>query len=157
MRRRLLVGLGVSAAILWLGSAGLYWWGVGASTADLVPGLAVAPTGTALLAVSPADVVVGAVKRAEGDGSIVIRLLETAGKAATARLELASILGWLARPDRTGGADRFVVPEARREVVLAYERDGKPMTGREGLIQLVVGADEFASRYSHWVSEVRVR
>jgi len=41
--------------------------------------------------------------------------------------------------------------------VLAYERDGKPMTGREGLIQLVVGADEFASRYSHWVSEVRVR
>jgi hypothetical protein len=42
-------------------------------------------------------------------------------------------------------------------VVLAYERGGKPMTGREGLIQLVVGADEFASRYSHWVSELRVR
>ena len=41
--------------------------------------------------------------------------------------------------------------------VLAYERDGKPMSGREGLIQLVVGADEFASRYSHWVSEIRVR
>jgi len=71
--------------------------------------------------------------------------------------DLAAILGWLAEPARSGTADRFVVPEARRAVVLAYERDGKPMSGREGLIQLVVGADEFASRYSHWVSEVRVR
>ena len=71
--------------------------------------------------------------------------------------ELATILDWLATPARTGSADPFVVPEARRTVVLAYERDGKPMTGREGLIQLVVGADEFASRYSHWVSELRVR
>ena len=71
--------------------------------------------------------------------------------------DLATILGWLAKPARTGSADLFVVPEGRRAVVLADERDGKPMTGREGLIQLVVGADEFASRYSHWVSEVRVR
>ena len=71
--------------------------------------------------------------------------------------ELATILGWLAKPARTGRAEPFVVPAARQAVVLAYERDGKPMTGREGLIQLVVGADEFASRYSHWVSEVRVR
>jgi tungstate transport system substrate-binding protein len=71
--------------------------------------------------------------------------------------ELAAILGWFAKPAPTGKADPFVVPEARRPIVLAYERDGKPMTGREGLIQLVVGADQFASRYSHWVSEVRVR
>jgi tungstate transport system substrate-binding protein len=71
--------------------------------------------------------------------------------------ELAAILGWLAKPARTGGTDLFVVPAARQAVVLAYDRDGRPMTGREGLIQLVVGADEFASRYSHWVSEVRVR
>ena len=71
--------------------------------------------------------------------------------------ELAAILGWLAKPGRTGKADAFVVPPARRAVVLALERDGRPMTGRDGLIQLVVGADEFASRYSHWVSEIRVR
>jgi hypothetical protein len=71
--------------------------------------------------------------------------------------DLATILGWLARPGRSGKADPFVVPEARRAVVLAYERDGRPMTGREGLVQMIVGADEFASRYSHWVSEVRVR
>jgi mono/diheme cytochrome c family protein len=71
--------------------------------------------------------------------------------------ELAGILGWLAKPAGNAAADPFVVPEARRAVVLAYERDGKPMTGHQGLIQLVGGADEFASRYSHWVSEVRVR
>lgn len=70
--------------------------------------------------------------------------------------DLATMLGWLARPVSRGPADTFVVPETRRAVVLAHERDGKAMTGREGLIQLVVGADEFASRYSHWVSEVRV-
>jgi len=79
----------------------------------------------------------------------------TAGRLSDA--ELAAILGWLAKPGRIGKADPFVVPEARRAMVLAYERDGKPMTGREGILQLVVGADEFASRYSHWVSEVRVR
>jgi tungstate transport system substrate-binding protein len=71
--------------------------------------------------------------------------------------EVAAILGWLAKPARTDSADLFVVPEERRAVVLAYQRDGQPMTGREGLLQLVVGADEFASRYSHWVSEIRVR
>ena len=71
--------------------------------------------------------------------------------------ELAAILGWLAKPGGAASADPFVVPETRRVAVLAYERDGKPMAGRQGLIQLVVGWDEFASRYSHWVSEVRVR
>jgi predicted O-methyltransferase YrrM len=44
VRRRLLVGLGVTAAGLWLASAALYWWCAGASTADLAPGLVVAPT-----------------------------------------------------------------------------------------------------------------
>jgi cytochrome c553 len=71
--------------------------------------------------------------------------------------DLAAILDWLARPGRSDQAGSFAVPGARRAVVLAYERDGKPMTGREGLIQMIVGADEFASRYSHWVAEVRVR
>jgi alpha-mannosidase len=52
-----------------------------------------APAGSALASVSPADVVVGAVKRAEADGSVVVRLLETGGNATTARLELASLLG----------------------------------------------------------------
>ena len=62
---------------------------------------------------------------------------------------------FLREPPRTFNAGSL--PPARQAVLLAWERDGRPMTGREGLIQLVVGADEFASRYSHWVSEVRVR
>jgi alpha-mannosidase len=52
-----------------------------------------APAAAGLATVSPAEVVVGAVKKAEGDGSIVFRLLETGGRASTARLELASLLG----------------------------------------------------------------
>jgi alpha-mannosidase len=51
------------------------------------------PAASALASVSPADVLVGAVKRAEGDGSIVFRLLETGGKATTARFDLAPLLG----------------------------------------------------------------
>jgi len=43
VRKRLLVRLGVLAVVLWLGSASVYWWGVGASGADIAPGLAVAP------------------------------------------------------------------------------------------------------------------
>jgi hypothetical protein len=30
------------------------------------------------------------------------------------------------------------------------------MNGRDGLIQLVVGSDQYAGRYSHWVSAIRV-
>lgn len=70
--------------------------------------------------------------------------------------DLRAILAWFRNPtaDRS---TRFQVPPARQVSVVAYERDGKAMTGREGLLQLVVGADDFASRYSHWVSAIRVR
>ena len=71
--------------------------------------------------------------------------------------DLEVILGWLKNPSRAGSDRPYQVDPASRAVVLAYERDGKPMTGRDGLIQLVVGPDQFASRYSHWVSTVRVR
>jgi tungstate transport system substrate-binding protein len=70
--------------------------------------------------------------------------------------DLRAILAWFANP-KADAATTFTVPPARQVAVLAIERDGRPMAGREGLIQLVVGADEFASRYSHWVSEIRVR
>ena len=72
-------------------------------------------------------------------------------------IELVTILGWLAKPVRTVATKGFAVPPARRPVLLAYDQDGRPITGREGLIQLVVGPDAFASRYSHWVSEVKIR
>jgi alpha-mannosidase len=102
--------------------------------ADLHPGR-LQPAGSALASVSPADVVVGAVKRAEGDGSIVFRLLETAGRASTARLELAPLLG---------------APTAAQEIDL-LERPVPKGTGRlaSGTVSVDVPA--------HGVTSVRVR
>ena len=62
---------------------------------------------------------------------------------------------WLNNPTAPPAAPA-AGPESR-VVVLAYERDGRPMTGRDGLLQLVVANDEFASRYSHWVTSITVR
>jgi hypothetical protein len=76
--------------------------------------------------------------------------------ARLSRADMQSMLAWFTRPG-ADAATTYTVPLAKQPSVLAYERDGRPMTGREGLIQLVVGPDEFASRYSHWVSEIRVR
>ena len=68
--------------------------------------------------------------------------------------DLSQILAWLAGKDV--GASRYVVPESRRVILLAFEQDGQPMTGRDGLIQMVVGMDDFVNRFSHWVSEIDV-
>ena len=70
--------------------------------------------------------------------------------------DMRGMLAWFAKPEADAGTT-YAVPPEKRASVLAYERDGKAMGGREGLIQLIVGPDEFASRYSHWVSEIRVR
>jgi tungstate transport system substrate-binding protein len=49
------------------------------------------------------------------------------------------------------------LPDSRRTLTLvAYEKNGKPMTGRDGLLQLVVGIDQFAGRYAHWVASIEV-
>jgi tungstate transport system substrate-binding protein len=78
--------------------------------------------------------------------------------AAFADPDIAAMVDWLNSP--AGGPPRPAAPASRTAspvVVLAYERDGRPMTGREGLVQLVVSTDEFASRYSHWVTSITVR
>ena len=75
--------------------------------------------------------------------------------------DVAAMLEWLknpaASPRAVAPAVNPAVNPASRVVVLAYQRDGRPMTGRDGLIQLVVASDEFASRYSHWVTSITVR
>jgi alpha-mannosidase len=91
--------------------------------------------GSAVLSVSPSDVVVGAVKRAEDDGSIVFRLLETAGKATTARLELAPLLG---------------TPSAAEEIDFLERPVGK------GTARLAAGALS-VDIPAHGVASVRVR
>jgi cytochrome c553 len=68
--------------------------------------------------------------------------------------ELRQILDWLAgKPASAGG---YVVPENRRAILLAFERDGQPIAGSDGLIQMVVGMDDYVNRFSHWVSEIDV-
>jgi alpha-mannosidase len=69
-----------------------------------------------MASVAPADVVVGAVKRAEEDGAIVVRLLETAGKATTARFELGPLLG---TPTAAEEVDFLERPVARGTARLA--------------------------------------
>jgi len=69
--------------------------------------------------------------------------------------DLADLLAWLAAPSRSAGTV-FAPPRGFEVALLAYERDGRPLTGRDGLIQLVVGFDEYAGRFSHWVAEVEV-
>lgn len=70
--------------------------------------------------------------------------------------ELREILYWLENPKAPVPADAFKPDPSKRKVILAYEMNGKKMTGDDGLIQLIVEMDEFSSRYSHWVSRIEV-
>jgi len=69
-----------------------------------------------------------------------------------AEADLQQILDWLAGKDAAVGA--YTVPENRRMTLLAFEEDGQPMTGRDGLIQMVVGMDDYVNRFAHWVSDI---
>jgi mono/diheme cytochrome c family protein len=75
--------------------------------------------------------------------------------AQLAESELRQILAWLGGDGAPAGA--YVVPENRRVILLAFEVAGQPMTGKDGLIQMVVGMDDFVGRLSHWVSEIDVQ
>jgi hypothetical protein len=39
-------------------------------------------------------------------------------------------------------------------MLLAYEEDGQPVTGRDGVIRMVVGMDDYVNRLAHRVSEI---
>ncbi len=71
--------------------------------------------------------------------------------------ELYAILDWLRKPDAPVPIDGFRVHHSRMVTLLAYEKDGKAITGKDGLIQMIVGMDEFAGRYSRWVETIEVR
>ena len=77
-------------------------------------------------------------------------------EAHVSAADLQSMLSWLQKPTLTIRGDAYQAPPGRQAVLLAFERDGRPITGREGLLQLVVGPDEFAGRYSHWVKTVEL-
>ncbi len=69
--------------------------------------------------------------------------------------DLATLLAWFKDPK--AAATGYTVDPAKQVAILAYERNGKAMDGRAGLLQLIVGPDEFAGRYSHWVATVEVK
>ncbi len=69
--------------------------------------------------------------------------------------ELAQMLAWFADPKKPSGD--YAVPKDRRQIILAVERDGRPITGRHGLLQLVVAGDQGAGRFSHWVDKIEVK
>jgi mono/diheme cytochrome c family protein len=71
--------------------------------------------------------------------------------------DVDAMVKWLNNPAAPQPPAAPAASPASGVVVLAYERDGRPMTGRDGLIQLIVASDEFASRYSHWVTSITVR
>jgi tungstate transport system substrate-binding protein len=77
-------------------------------------------------------------------------------EAQLSAADLATLLVWLRKPTRTVKGDAYQPPPARQAILIAFERDGQPATGRDGLLQLVVGPDEFAGRYSHWVKSVEL-
>ncbi|HEY3384396.1 MAG TPA: substrate-binding domain-containing protein [Vicinamibacterales bacterium] len=76
--------------------------------------------------------------------------------AQLSRVDVEALVGWLSKPSRSAKGDGYKAPVGREVVLLAYERDGRLMGGREGLLQLVVGPDQFAGRYSHWVRTIEV-
>lgn len=77
-------------------------------------------------------------------------------EAQLTRSELEAILSTLAGTPTAAASAPYQPPADRRGVLLAYEKDGRPATGADGLIQLVVGPDEAASRYGHWVQATEV-
>ena len=70
--------------------------------------------------------------------------------------DLQSLASWLQKPTMTVKGDAYRPPSDRQAIIIAYDRNGRPAAGREGVLQLVVGPDEFAGRYSHWVKSVEV-
>ena len=91
------------------------------------------------------------VLRTGGDRHAAIRPYTEAQLSAA---DLQVMASWLRKPTMAVKGDAYQPPPARQAIILAYERNGQPATGRDGVLQLVVGPDEFAGRYSHWVKHV---
>ncbi|HOT29300.1 MAG TPA: hypothetical protein PLU72_14025 [Candidatus Ozemobacteraceae bacterium] len=68
--------------------------------------------------------------------------------------EIAEITDWLNAPDTATGS--FRIDPAKNRVILAWQRDGQPLTPADGLIQLVVEYDQFAGRFSHRSDRIEI-
>jgi cytochrome c551/c552 len=70
--------------------------------------------------------------------------------------DIAAIALWLEDPAAEPPADAYAVPEEQMVTLLAYERNGEEMNGRDGLLQLIMGMDKYTSRYAHWVKTIEL-
>jgi len=68
--------------------------------------------------------------------------------------EIDQITAWLNAPETATGS--FRIDSSKSRVILAWTRDGQPLSSADGLIQLVVEYDQFAGRFSHWVDRIEI-
>jgi tungstate transport system substrate-binding protein len=99
---------------------------------------------------------VGHVERVIRTGGDAHAAINPYTEAQLSAADLEHLVSWLRKPTRTVKGDAYQPPPGRQAIVIAFECDGQPATGRDGLLQLVVGPDQFAGRYSHWVKSVEL-
>jgi len=71
--------------------------------------------------------------------------------------DLKEIALWLKDVNAPAPAGAYVVPADKMTTLLAWEKNGQPMNGRDGLIQMIKAADKYSSRYAHWVAKIELK
>ncbi|MER2600138.1 MAG: substrate-binding domain-containing protein [Caldilineales bacterium] len=69
--------------------------------------------------------------------------------------DLSEIVGWFNSP-ASPEPGAYAVPADKLGALLAFVRNGQPMKGSDGLIQLVLPMDKYASRFAHWVQTIEL-
>jgi tungstate transport system substrate-binding protein len=98
----------------------------------------------------------GRLEKVLGAGGDLHAAIKPYTEAQLSAADLQAMASWLRKPTMAVKGDAYQPPPGRQAIIIAYECDGRPATGRDGVLQLVVGPDEFAGRYSHWVKHVEV-
>ena len=69
--------------------------------------------------------------------------------------EIVAIMDWF-KNIKVVAAEPKPAP-AKQIVLFCYGRNGQPMSGSDGLIQMIDGMDKYSSRYAHWVKTVELK
>ena len=82
---------------------------------------ALPPAGKAIVACGPANVVVSAVKKAEDDDAVIVRLFETAGRAAEAKVTLdGELMGTVAAAEEVDLLERPVAASTAKTTAAGF-------------------------------------
>lgn len=71
--------------------------------------------------------------------------------------DIKEIALWLQDIEAPAPDGAYVVPADQMTTLLAYMLNDEPMTGRDGLIQMIKVADKYSSRYAHWVAKIELK